>query len=391
MNKLFIWRLCGFFFAGLLFFIPACKESAPKETEEKLTIRERITPSFAEGFEILKTDSLKIIRTSLVFDKDTVRTDYVLRTKGSPVPESDFLQNPVHLEQPIERTVLFSTALAAFFREISVEEKIIGFGGGTYLYDSLLLSRIKSGAVKEVAPESIEQLNTELLLTLEADMLMSYAAQTGQSQFEKLRSMGQKVVLSGEYLEASPLAQAEWILFTAAFFDKEKEAQGFFKEVTSSYREISEKCKQASVQPSVFANLPYDDVWYMPGGKSFPAIYFRDAGMNYLWKDTEKKGTLPLDFEAVLQKAKKADFWFLNTSFIRRNADLADQDERFKSFVAFGKGRVLNTTARVRDRYGNDFFETGVTRPDLVLKDLAQIAHPEIFTDNELFFTEILK
>ena len=35
---------------------------------------------------------------------------------------------------------------------------------------------------------------------------------------------------------------------------------------------------------------------------------------------------------------------------------------------------------------GNDYWETGTSRPDLVLADLLKIFHPELVPEHDLFF-----
>ena len=53
-------------------------------------------------------------------------------------------------------------------------------------------------------------------------------------------------------------------------------------------------------------------------------------------------------------------------------------DARFALFLAVRTGRVYNNNAKVNAAGGNDYWETGVARPDLVLADLISVIHPEL-------------
>src|SRR5690606_18801548 len=95
--------------------------------------------------------------------------------------------------------------------------------------------------------------------------------------------------------------------------------------------------------PSVFVNTAYEGTWYLPGGDSYAAILLRDAGADYLWSDLEGTGAMPIDFEAVVERAKDADFW-LNVGFALDLASLAAMDPRYADFKAYQEGQVLTTT-----------------------------------------------
>ena len=53
-------------------------------------------------------------------------------------------------------------------------------------------------------------------------------------------------------------------------------------------------------------------------------------------------------------------------------------DPRFARLPAFGRGAVWGTRLRATKDGANDYFESGVMRPDLVLADLVRIFHPEL-------------
>ncbi len=61
----------------------------------------------------------------------------------------------------------------------------------------------------------------------------------------------------------------------------------------------------------------------------------------------------------------------------------ASQDARFREFGAYRRGDVYNSDARRLADGANDYWETGVARPDIVLGDLVSIFHG---TEDSLFY-----
>ncbi len=49
-------------------------------------------------------------------------------------------------------------------------------------------------------------------------------------------------------------------------------------------------------------------------------------------------------------------------------------------------GQVWTRDKRTNAGGGNDVFERGVTHPDEVLGDVAQVLHPQLFTGRELVY-----
>jgi ABC-type Fe3+-hydroxamate transport system, periplasmic component len=232
--------------------------------------------------------------------------------------------------------------------------------------------------------------NVEQALDLNPDLIMTYGV--GNPEFDahpKLLEAGLKVVLNSEYMESTPLGRAEWIKFTAAFFNQEMAANKAYAAIANRYREIAAKAREVANKPTVLANAPFRGTWYMPGGKSYVAQLLADAGATYLWADDTSSGSQPLSFEEVFERAQNADFW-LNPGSAKSLSELQQIDERFSQFTAFQKGNVFNNNKRLNENGGNDYWETGVTNPHLILADLIKILHPELLPDHELFFYQQL-
>ena len=66
-------------------------------------------------------------------------------------------------------------------------------------------------------------------------------------------------------------------------------------------------------------------------------------------------------------------------------------DSRLLLFEAAKSHRVYNYNKRTTPSGGNDFWETAVARPDILLKDVIKVLHPELFPTYETFYIDQLK
>ena len=116
----------------------------------------------------------------------------------------------------------------------------------------------------------------------------------------------------------------------------------------------------------------------MPGGNSYIAKIFSDAGGDYIWKDNESTGSLHIDAESVLLKAQDADFWrVINSSDIPFTYErLKNENELYPLFKAFKEKQLL--VCNVRE---SGYFEKSQYEPDVLLADFIYHFHPELLTE----------
>ncbi|MGQ9481979.1 MAG: ABC transporter substrate-binding protein, partial [Chloroflexus sp.] len=272
--------------------------------------------------------------------------------------------------------------------ELGLLDKLVGVDSFQYINNPDVRKKIEAGELIEIG--SGAQVNVEQALDLKPDLIMTYGV--GNPEYDahpKLLEANLKVVLNSEYMETSPLGCAEWIKFTAAFFNREAQATEVYNTISGRYREMAERARNVANRPTVFANIPFQGTWFMPGGRSYVAQLLADAGADYLWADDTSTGSQPLSFEEVFERARNADFW-LNPGSMKSLTEIREADERFTEFAAFQNGNVFNNNKRLNENGGNDYWETGVTNPHLVLADLIKILHPELLPDHELYFYQKL-
>ncbi len=290
---------------------------------------------------------------------------------------------------PLQTAMAIPTSAIAYMSELDLTDKITGISQPDFIYNPKFQQRISEE--KTIVIGTFDEIFIEKILINKPDVFFSTSSPTLAKFHEQLEKENIKVIYIDEYEELNPLARAEYIRLFGILFGKEKEASERFTEIEKNYNEITSLVqKNKSENPSVFANRIYGDVWYMPGGKSFQAGMIADAGGDYLWLSDESSGSLNLSFETVFEKANNADVWINAGDFPDKNSLLASY-KNYEWFSAFKSGEVYNWNKRITEKGANDYFETGTARPDLVLKDLAAIFHPELFPDHELLFYKKLE
>ena len=72
-------------------------------------------------------------------------------------------------------------------------------------------------------------------------------------------------------------------------------------------------------------------------------------------------------------------------------SDILLLDERFSDLPVVQEGRVYNNNARISQGGGNDYWESGTVRPDLVLGDLIKVFHPGLLSEHQFVYYRKLK
>ncbi|MFP4566436.1 MAG: ABC transporter substrate-binding protein [Spirochaetaceae bacterium] len=335
-------------------------------------------PRHARGF----TMEQMAEATLLTVDGGERDARYLLVPRGASVPEVD--GDPTVIRTPVRSLVTLSSTYLPALRALGVTDRVVGHDRRSWVYSSSIREAMEDGRIAEVG--SGGNLNTERLLALEPDIVLTYDAGTAaENPYPGLADLDLTVVTTTEFRESSPLGRSEWILFLGALFDREAEARRIFADIEDRYNTLRRLAADVDERPTVFLNAPWGSSWSMPEGDNYSAEFLADAGADYVFSDRSGRGTLFLDFETVLDTAGTAQYW-LNPGQWESLDDGLEADGRFRLFEAFRDGRVYNNDARVAPSGGNDYFESGYLRADLVLADLIAIFHPEILPDHELYY-----
>jgi iron complex transport system substrate-binding protein len=388
MKQVLLYRKDRLFIAFLLILAssPACFNPAGKHPGTSM--KDEGKPQYARGFQIEKVPGYKILHVINPWQGSRrVHFQYILTEDISRIPDSLNQLPVIHI--PVKRVICMSTTHVAMVDALGESDAIVGISGGDYISNAVLRSRLEAGEVKDVGAD--QTLNYELILSLRPDLIIAYGISAEvNGMVDRLEGFGIPVILNGDYLEDKPLGKTEWIRFVASFFERDIEADSIFRSVVSAYEQYKRLIPDKNQKPSVMTGLPWKDNWYIPGGKSFAAAYFRDAGGDYLWEDLDSREAVPIDLEAIFARAASADLW-INCGAAGSLAEIGETDKRLSRFKPVGTGMVFNNNARISPAGGNDFWESGVMAPHLILADLISIFHPEALPDHELVYYTRLK
>lgn len=348
---------------------------------------EKATLTHTDGFSVEYFNNYKIVTIQTPYPGATEPMQYALVQCGTPAPEG-FLPEQI-INVPIMTVATMSTTYLPFLDELGLLDRLVGLDDATYVNNPTVLKMAEEGKLTMLGYGA--GVNVEKALELHPDLIITYGS--GMSEYDAhpvLIEAGLKVVVNAEWLDTNPLGRAEWGKFIGVFFNKEADAEALFARTVEQYQEYAALAKGVTEKPSVFTGSAYQGTWSMPGGNSFAATFLKDAGANYLWADDTSTGSLPLAFEAVFEKAQSADKW-MNVGFYFTLNDLLSADARYAEFAAYKNGGIWNNDAKLSANGGNDYYESAVAHPELVLADLIKIFHPELLPDHVLVYYRPLK
>lgn len=368
---IFIFLVLGFI---------SCKNS--KEAEPaKFQKGEKMEIENARGFSIIRFENYSIMKVNTPWPEAEDAFTYLLYEENAEIPED--LEYDQKVEVPVESIVVTSTTHIPALEALGQEGKLVGFPGLNYISSEKTRKLIDAGKISELGQN--ENINTEVLINLSPDVVTGFAIDASNKSFETIQKTGIPVIYNGDWTEATPLGKAEWIKFFGALFGKEEKAKQIFDEIKSEYLNAKELAKTSEEKPTVIAGSMYNDKWYMPYGNSWQARFIEDANANYLYSDTRGDGSLSLAFESVLEKAQEAKFWVSAGQFASYE-QLFNESDHYRRFKAVQDKNVYSVSLSKGATGGITFYELGPQRPDLILKDLISIFHPNLLKDHEPVF-----
>ncbi|MCY4070458.1 MAG: ABC transporter substrate-binding protein [Chloroflexi bacterium] len=387
------------FFTILMFLVPATAQDV-NLTEGCITdyspdvdyFPEKIEILDAERFAVAYHNHYKVVSVSDAYD-GAPGFNYVLVQCGAPAPPAaDFADGTQFIEVPTGDIITLSTTQLPALAQLDLLEHLVGVDSAFYISTVEVADAVADGQIAEVGFGA--QINIELVLNLEPQLVMSYGYNPDTDAHPVLLDAGVFTALDASWRELSPLGRAEWLKFTALFYNREAAATEIYDAIASEYknaRQIAASVSEAN-RPSVLINsfLGYADAWFIPGQETYVGRLIRDAGGELLLAEEGSTSSQGLSFEAVYEGGLAADVWLVETFGLSSQAELLALDNRFGDFDAFQSGEVWNNNADENANGGNNYYEWGVTNPHLVLGDLVAILHPDLLPEREFVFYQKL-
>ncbi len=341
---------------------------------------------YSRNFQVSYRNGVTLVTVSNPWRDTGVGFRYLLKPRGTATPAG--YKGYQVVEVPVRRIVLLSPTYLAFIEQLNLVDRLKGFSNLSRVYSKTIRRAAQAGKIRNVGQGP--SLRLEDVLDLKPDIIFTYATGGFRDSHPKLLEAGLKVGVCAEYMESHPLGRAEWIKFFALFFNRGAEAERLFKALEARYLRLASLTRKVKNRPAVITNTPFSGRWYVSGGNSFMARFIQDAGGNYIWRDIAQSGSIPMDIELVYNRGLQAEFW-LNTGLWTSLAQARNAAPRLADFASLRAGNLFNNNKRVNAAGGNDFWESGIMRPDVILADLIRIMHPKLLPHHKLYYYRQLK
>lgn len=370
----------------LLYFFGFCLVISCGKKPEFITEKTPITLSYAKGFEIFRGKDFWEIHVTQGYTGAEKTFRYLILEENSEAEKAGF---DAVVQLPISKIVVTSTTHIPHLDLLESSEKLIGFPQTNLISSQKTRKLIDLGKVTDLG--NGPSANPELVIDLQPDWMMISTLGEDLRYLDLFAHAKIPTIINGEYVEQNPLGRAEWIKFTGILLGKYEEAVAAFEKIEKAYQD-AEKLTQnltESAKPKVLSGVMYQDIWYAPGADSWGARILENAGGSYIFADQSGEGSLQLNYEFVLDNGLDTDFWIGSADFADLKA-MGNSEARYQAFTPWKTGEVYTYTAKKGATGGLEYFELGYVRPDLILKDLIKILHPELLPGYELYFYQKL-
>lgn len=321
-----------FYYIVLLLFFYSCGHSTTRKTDNN-TPDSTLTITYATGFSIDYFPNYKRVTVYNPWSKGKIWSTYYLVSNDS-IKTPDAAQT-VHV--PLTELAVTSCTHFEFLELLGELHTITGVCSPELIYNETLSAAYAKGKITSLGDAF--NTNVERLLMLKPDALMLASYNQQDDNAKRLQTAGVPLLFNNEWTEKSLLARAEWIKFIATFYNKEAQACKLFDEIAANYEDARKMAQAIKKKPTILLGGNFKGTWYMPGGQSYMARLFVDAGANYLYANDTTTGSLPLNFETVLNNFSKADVW-LNAP-VASLPELINMDERHKLFSSAQKEKFM--------------------------------------------------
>jgi len=342
---------------------------------------------YAHYFDLYENGPLKKL---VIYDPFGNGGENIFYLADSAVYDRYVRKMPRLIKIPFRRAGVLSATQVDGMIRLGLLNKLGGVADARFFVNEQVKRKLKSGEIKEVASGGRFFVETAIMSGLD---IVFYSPFKKGTELELQKNI--LTVPYFDFMENNPLGRAEWVKITGLFFGKEKQAGQLFDQVAKRYGQLKKLVEvylertPEKERPSVFSGKYVNGQWYVPGGKSYVAHLFKDAGADYVFAFDSSVNSIPLDFEVVYQKAKDADYWRMLGGISTMETPyqyLAEENMLYTRFKAFKQRHIIFC-----DPVKTAYFEKATLEPDVVLSDFVKVFFPSLVTDHQPVYYKLLK
>lgn len=379
-----------YFNLSLLFglLLCSCREATQPTRLKTTATRLEQNVYQAQNFSIQKQGIYTILTIKRAWAHAPQVMEYVLYPKSDKAP-SDLFPKASCIPVPVEKILCTGTAQVALLDFLGQTDKIVASTSCQYVYHKPIQEGLRTGKIKDLGKNGA--IDYEGVVMAAPELILAFRGTNNTEDYEGFKALGIPVVYISEYMENTALGRTEWARFLAPLFGEavERDAEKRYLAIEKEYKELRKQMETVGNRPKVFTGIDYEGTWHVAGGQSFIAKWIEDAGGDYIWKENRDIASVGLDMEAVYDKILDADIW-LNVLSVHHKADLTKKNPRYNELKAFRRNQIFSYTKRISSTGAYDFFESAIIQPQVVLKDLIKIFHPNQLPNHEFYYYQQL-
>lgn len=335
----------------------------------------------AQLLTVTKADGYTVADIANPWNSGRVLHRYILIPKGTS-PAGSLPEGTV-IRTPIDRLIVYSSVHTSIIDMLGHTDRIVGVCEGEYITCRSVQQRLSEGKITDCG-NSLSP-NVEKIAQVGAHLII--ASPFENSNYGTAEKLGIPILEAADYMELHPLGRAEWVKLFGLLLDCTDLADSLYGAAVDSYMGVRAKVARHldslggdEHRPSLMVERRYGASWNVPGGASYMATMYRDAGAAYIFEDNTSVSNVNMSFESVLQECSQADIWVLKYWSQEPMSYSALQAEYglYSQFDPFRKRRIYGCNT-----FNNSYYDDIVIRPGTILEDLAAVFHPDLYPDRE--------
>lgn len=332
---------------------------------------------YSSLLQIVKHADYTVVTIRNPWDTLKVLHTYLLADREKPLPEH--LPEGTVVRTPLQKSVIYSSVHCSLWSELDELKGIGGVCGLEYIKLPQIQEGCRNGSIVNVGNSMNPDIECIIDLRPDAILLSPFENSGGYGRVGKLNI---PIIECADYMETSALGHAEWMRLYGLLLGKEAQADSLFAGIEKEYLTLTQQVKSQNLKrPTVISEMKNSSAWYIPGGNSTMGRLYQDAGADYVFASLSNSGSVPLAFETVFDRGGNADIWLIkyNQPQDKTYSELERDYAPYARFKAFQDRKVYGcNTNHV------PFYEESPFHPELLLKDLIKIFHPELLPDYDL-------
>lgn len=332
---------------------------------------------YSSLLQIVKHADYTVVTIRNPWDTLKVLHTYLLADREKPLPEH--LPEGTVVRTPLQKSVIYSSVHCSLWSELDELKGIGGVCGLEYIKLPQIQEGCRNGSIVNVGNSMNPDIECIIDLRPDAILLSPFENSGGYGRVGKLNI---PIIECADYMETSALGRAEWMRLYGLLLGKEAQADSLFAGIEKEYLTLTQQVKSQNLKrPTVISEMKNSSAWYIPGGNSTMGRLYQDAGADYVFASLSNSGSVPLAFETVFDRGGNADIWLIkyNQPQDKTYSELERDYAPYARFKAFQDRKVYGcNTNHV------PFYEESPFHPELLMKDLIKIFHPELLPDYDL-------